>query len=348
MITRFSKRYKGINRFLGLFFILISAPYVWAGFYYPANPNFTGDALFIAHNGVARFDVNRLQPLWRAAPGLSADAPVVTATAVLAGSSSGLAALDRQSGKQLWRLRSPARIFSPSASDQIAYAGSEDGILRAVLISTGAVLWQRRFDGWIYPPAIYADRLVGGGQEQRLYAIGRSDGKLLWQIPLSQELVYRPVDIDGKHVVVTTFSGEILALSAADAAVYWRVRDSVANLSPVVADGRLYFRTFAGPLKVRSATDGQLLWQSRRQLSGHPIQVVNGYVLARDDSGNVFVLDAQDGRTLWQQRIQGEPIGKPIMLANRLILFTDSRGLHGWPKATAMNWSTTSINKETQ
>lgn len=311
--------------------LLSSADCVWAGNAYPANPNVTGGAIFVAQqHGVTRFDTGRLQPLWSARADSSDDATVVTVQAVLVGSSHGLTAFDPATGSLLWHLASDARLFSPSVADGVAYVGSKNGILRAVQVENGRVLWQRRFNGWVYAPAIVGERLIVGGQSQRLYALDRANGQLLWDIPLSQEMVYRPVAVEfagSDIVVVTLFSGEIIALHAADGRLHWRAREDVASLSPVSANGRLYFRTMGGPLKVRSAADGRLLWQSRQALSSHPIRVVTGRVIARDDSGKIVVLNAFDGTVLWQRSTHGQSIGSPILLADdRLVLFTDSPG----------------------
>jgi outer membrane protein assembly factor BamB len=254
--------------------------------------------------------------------------------------------LDFDSGALLWRIPSSARLFSPSVADGIAYVGGEDGSLRAVAVATGKVLWFRRFAGWIYPPAIVGNRLVVGGKAHRLYGLAVASGDVLWEIPLNQELVYRPVAIGNGNVVVSTFAGEILALSAADGRRRWQVQDTVANLSPVVANKRLYFRTFGGLLKVRSQTDGALRWQMPLQdLLDHPIQVYREWVVAIDDAGRLTILHAETGQQLAQYDTQSRSIGGPGLSDDQIVLFTDGGGTQPRPRPTVVTWATLQLEE---
>lgn len=334
-------------RWLGAALTSVWISTAWSTGQYPSNPNLTSEAIYLTHKGVMRFDPQELKPVWTALADHPTDAPVVTDQAVLIGGSLGLYALSPQTGSLLWQLPSSARLFSPSVAEGIAYVGDEDGTLRALSVATGEILWRRNFTGWVYPPAIVDNQLVVGGQEHRLYGLDAATGKVLWETPLNQELVYRPIAVGDGAVVVTTFAGEILALSAEDGSQLWQAQDTVVNLSPMVTAGRLYFRTFGGHLKVRRQDSGALLWEVRLQGPvTPPVSVDGAHVIAADGAGNIVVLDAATGERLWQDAAQGRPIGSPIALDDKVVLFTIGAGIQAWPRPVVLMWKSRNPEEE--
>lgn len=312
---------------------------------YPVNPQLTGQAVYVAHDGITRFARDTLRPLWHTRSDHAADALLITDRAILFGSSSGLHAVDPTSGQPLWHLSSSARLFSPSAAEGIAYVGGEDGSLRAVNIASGEVLWQRRFQGWIYPPAIVGDRLVIGGQAHRVRGLDITTGQPRWEVPLSQELVYRPVATGDGGVIVTTFAGEILALSAQEGSLRWKVRDKVAPFSPILMAERLYYRTFAGAVKVRHQSDGTLIWETPQNLAAYPLWVGDGRIVAIDSAARITVLQATSGQVLWQHNIPyAEPIGNPLTLNERIVFFTRDKGTSRRLRPIVTQWPTPEEN----
>ena len=144
---------------------------------------------------------------------------------------------------------------------------------------------------------------------------------------------------------MTTFSGDILALSAQDGSLRWQIHDEVASFSPVAIGRRLYFRTLGGHLRARSSVDGTLLWQTAPGFSSHPIRVVDGQVISMDSRNRISVLQADSGKLIRQYVASGEPIGGPTAIGDRMILFTDGRGAGNQPQPTVMQWVTTSTKE---
>ena len=304
----------------------------------PANPAVDGQTLYLAGPGLTRFDLDGFRQPWQALADHSYEAAVVTRQAVLAAGSSGLTALDRRSGTPLWRLTVGQRLFAPVVSGPTAYLGGEQGLLYAVAVDDGRLRWRRRFDGWVYSPAVGEQRLFVAGQEPLLRALDRRDGRTLWAVPLPQESVYRPVFTRGQ-VIVTTFSGDVIAVAAADGAVRWRVRDDAPNHSPLPAADLLLFRTFAGPVKARRASDGRLVWQSRQALSAQPLHVVDGRVLAVDARDQVVILDVASGQPLTRLAAHPPVRYPPAVVDGRLLLL--SRPGTAQPlRLTLLPWST--------
>ncbi len=290
---------------------------------YPENPYVTRDAIFAATIGVSRYERESLQRTWHALPGAQTFEPVVTEKTVLVGSTDGLYSLELQSGRIQWRVGSAVPIYSPVVYDDTAYVGAADGVARAVKLDSGRIVWSRRFDGWIYPPAVVDGLLVFGGSNGRLYGVHRTTGAVAWTKPLNQELVYRPVPIPDRAVVITTFSGDVIAVSATDGATVWEVRDPTPGFSPVVDGDRVYMGTFGGALRVRHAVDGRLIWVRRfeEKLPFVP-RLQNRTVLIGSEQGHVAAFSTLTGRLLWRREHPVALGANPVMIDGRIVALT--------------------------
>jgi outer membrane protein assembly factor BamB len=307
-------------------FVFGGGPYYpyGGGPYYPENPSVTRDAIYTASIGVSRYERKDLHHTWHALADLETFEPVVTKTAVLVGSTNGLYALDPLTGKTQWHIGSTQPMYSPAVSDGTAYVGAADGMVRAVHLKTGMIVWRRQFDGWIYPPAIVEGLLVLGGSDGRLHGVDAGSGTLVWSRSVSQELVYRPVAAPNGRVIVTTFSGEVIAVSVSDGKTIWKVRDSTPGFSPLVRDKRLYMGTFGGALRVRDVMNGRLIWTRflDEKLPFVP-QLNDGVVLIGSDQGRVAAFSADAGELLWRQEQPRALAANPVMVDGRIVAFSE-------------------------
>jgi outer membrane protein assembly factor BamB len=305
--------------------LAVLPPFAYGGGpYYPENPYVTRDAVYAASIGVSRYERKDLRPTWHALADLETFEPVVTEAAVLVGSTNGLYSLDPLSGKIQWHIASTQPTYSPAVSDGVAYVGAADGMVRAVHQETGRILWSRRFDGWIYPPAIVERILVLGGRDGRLYGVHARSGTLAWSKSLSQELVYRPVAAANGRVVITTFSGAVIAVSVIDGKTIWEVTDPTPGFSPLVLDDHLYMGTFGGILRARHMMDGRLLWTQRleEKLPFVP-RLKDGVVLIGSDQGRVAAFSADAGKLLWQHEQPRALAANPVIVDDRIVALSD-------------------------
>ncbi len=299
---------------------------------YPANPAMMDDAVYVSAQGVSRLNAKTLTPVWRALAGMDTLEPVVTPVAVLVASSAGLDALDPSTGTQRWRLRSQQGVFPPAASAGVAYVGGVDGSLQALALADGKVLWRHDYGGWLYTPAIIGERLIVGGRERVLRALDTRTGKLRWQKQLAQELVYRPVTVAGKRVVVTLFDGTILMVDASDGRTHWQMQESTPNFPPAVSTEALYFGSFDGKLHARAIADGRMLWQQRLGGRLHLMpQLVNAAVLVTNDQGALVAYEAATGRKLWAGFAAHELVASPVVLNDEVIAFIAGGAHRSWP-----------------
>lgn len=201
---------------------------------YPANPSITDSAIYISHNGVVRYDSDTLKSTWHALAGVATFEPVIAGELLLVGSAAGVYGLHRGSGNIVWRIRTSMPLFSPAVDIDagMVFIGGQDGSVRAVSKKTGHIKWQRRFKAWIYPPAVLGRRLVVGGSSGRLRALDAETGSAVWSIDVGHELVYRPLAVDGRVVVITLFDGTRCAASRgwkALVVVFWGCSQPYSN-----------------------------------------------------------------------------------------------------------------------
>jgi outer membrane protein assembly factor BamB len=289
---------------------------------YPENPVLAGDAVFVSHEGVVRFDSHTLKPSWRSLRGVNTFEVVVANSLLWVGSSRGLLALDSTTGKRHWQIAANHTLFSPSLGCEFAYAGATDGALRAVSLEDGQVAWRVNLPGWVYSPAVFGTTLVSGGQQGKVWGLDARTGDLRWEVDVEQELVYRPVAAGGDRVVVTTFSGEIWALASTDGSLIWRRRNPSPSFSPRVGQGRLYFGSFGGLLTALDTRSGEPLW--RYQMTGQanaPTRLLGGVLLVNEANGGTLALESHSGHALWQSSPAGDTVGSPLPIDKRIVIF---------------------------
>lgn len=289
---------------------------------YPRNPLALGGSIYVSHQGVYRFDAARTGPLWSNLAGVETFAPVVYRDLLLVGSTQGLYALRLADGGVAWHIEKQHSLFTPTLDEQ-AYAGSVHGELYAIAPQDGTILWRRAFDGWIYSPAINADAswVWTGGQAHEVYALGSADGEVTQKIPISQESVFRAVDLgdarvafnlfDGSSVVINSDNGQVTAILAGDAQPTAILR----------RDDTIYRGHSDGSLSAFGSRSLQLEWRRTLLTQGlvvHPSQP--GYLLLGDQDRKLLLME------LAQHSIhcEFEPGGQwllPIQIENGKILY---------------------------
>jgi len=290
---------------------------------YPSNPGITADAYFIAGQGVARFNRTSGDLLWRVLAEEQLFEPVVTGNRVVVGGSSGVFSIDATNGEIRWQRDLDAPAFSPVVHGDLVFVATQDGSLRALVKQSGEERWNRRLGtGWIYPPAVSGELLITGGQDAEIWALEPVTGRPRWHRKLEQEMVYRPVALDGDQVLITTFSGDVMALDSQSGVEQWRTRFPSPSLTASVSSDRVVLPGMDGMLRVLDQTSGKLLWQ--RAMNGPlagPVSERNGLLLALTKEGDYFVMTADSGDTLVHRRLAGDPVAGAFVNAESAVIF---------------------------
>ena len=176
---------------------------------------------------------------------------------------------------------------------------------------TGTSLRRRVVAG----PVASADRVFMGDAEGFVSAFDIANGARRWRVDTRPENdrgagAGAGVIVEGDTVFVTTLLSEVLALSAADGSVKWRVRlQAPMRGAPSFANGRIFVTTLDSQLLALSAEDGKVLWRYRAQailtvpLGLPPPAIAGDTVVAGFPSGEILAFRANDGRVIWSDSL---------------------------------------------
>ena len=153
-----------------------------------------------------------------------------------------------------------------------------------------------------------AQFVYAASRDRLLYKVRRSNGDVVWKIPLSEELIARPVVHKGM-LYVGTVSGNLAAFDAQSGAERWRFQTGDAIMvAPVVHDGLVYVVNQNDKLIALEADTGAWVWEHREEYYGnmsvrrHSAPVVDGdTVYVGSTSGLIAAFDKNNGNVLWKR-----------------------------------------------
>jgi len=156
-----------------------------------------------------------------------------------------------------------------AAGDDVLYAASRKGKVRALDATTGRARWEADTKADLAAGPSFGDGLVVVGTSSgTLIALEATDGKQRWRAQLSGEVLAAPL-VAGDRVIVRTVDGRLMALNAADGTETWMVEDLVPRLSlrgtsPPVRAGDAVIGGFdSGRVMAVSIPTGDILWQAQ-------------------------------------------------------------------------------------
>lgn len=273
--------------------------------------------LCVSDEGIHCFADGRAKPVWRQLQGQSTHTPANLFGSVVAGSNQGIVAFAGDGAPQ-WRVTEFGHAFTPTAAGGQLFFGT----LQGNLVSTGAgggVRWHRSFTGWMYSPAIMGDVVVSGGQAGVLHAVRRATGDTLWELALNQELVHRPVALDERFLLATTFAGSLFKLDAHEARVVWQHEFGVPSRSPKIARGLILCSLFDGRLVAVADADGSARW--RKTLPAAADLAVLGDRLLAHDEENLSVIRIHDGELVARRQFDAAIVAARWLEERRIAVF---------------------------
>jgi len=291
-----------------------AAPWVHAALY-PSQPAAAADLLCISESGVSCFNPQTMELEWRALRGNYTYEPVISGSAVLAGSSTGLHVRHAGDGSPHWRWNSGRETASPAVGSGIVYAVGHGGRVAAMTLAEGRVRWARRLDGHLFTPAVLGGQVVTARRGGVLAGLSAASGRSLWRYTLENELVGRPVTW-ADRIIVTSYDGSVLSLSPSGE-VMWRKQDPAPSFPPSAGENLLVFGGMDGKLRARDPKTGDLLWQA--QLSGQlsiPPRLQGDRIAVATPDGELVILNVDDGEVQGRTTLPGTPLGGPLPLAS--------------------------------
>lgn len=218
-----------------------------------------------------------------------------------------LIALNANDGEIAWTANAGGEVLSrPEVSDGLVLVHTGNGLLQAFDTVSGEQRWSLNLDTPSLSvrgesaPAVAMGAAFVGGDNGRVSAVMLGQGQIIWQQRISQ----------------TTGTTEISRLNDVD-------------MTPVVADGRVYAIAYNGNLVAMDMRSGQILW--KRDFGSVNELVLDGeslYVVDQDD--NVYGLRAADGVTMWSQdKLLHRNLSAPEIF-NGYLVVGDGEGYLHW------------------
>ena len=321
---------------------------------------------------LVKFDAEvRVNRVWRSSVGkglgkkyLRLD-PKVLADRIYAADGYGeLVALDRFSGKRIWRTRVGAvekgmlSAFNfldrkdPSfvsggvgAGAGFVLLGTTLGEVIAVSAADGTEVWRSRVDAEVLAAPVTGDDLVFAQTiDGRLLALEESTGEVRWsfdnQVPVLT-LRGTSTPVYSGDVVYTGFSnGKISALRTENGEPIWEHRvmlpegrselDRLVDIdgSPLVSGPVVYAVAYQGKLKALRRADGAMLWE--HDVSSF-LDLDQGYgqVYVVSDNDVITAIDQQSAEVAWtQDSLQRRKLTSPIAFSNYVVVGDSEGYLH--------------------
>ena len=217
-------------------------------------------------------------------------------------------------GKGLYRLR-------PVIDGNRIYAAGNSGDVLALDRESGKRLWrvelERSLSGGV---GLGDNMLLVGTSEGKVVALSREDGSELWVGTVTGEVLSAP-QTDGDVVVVQSYDGRLHGLDAADGSVLWSYDSNVPVLTLRGTSTPLIFERFAiaafgnGRVVALDVDTGAVRWEARVAIAqgrseidrivdidGDMLQVSN-VLWAVSYQGRLAAMDITSGRKIRQEEV---------------------------------------------
>lgn len=298
-----------------------------------------GRVYVAGHNGVIKaLDGSSGRVAWSIDSGLEISGGVGGGEQlVLVGTANAeVVAFDSASGSERWRTRVSSEVLStPRVGQGKVVVHTIDGKVVGLNVADGSQAWL--YDRTIpvltlygsSSPVISGNQVICGFSSGKLAALDLATGEPLWEIsvtaPSGRSELERMVDIDGDPLVrdgvifVTTYQGDMAAVSEADGTVLWRRKFS--SYSGLGADAeRLYVTDAEDHIWSIVPRNGSALWRNKkmqaRRLSA-PV-VIGDYIMVGDFEGYLHWLERATGRIAARTRVGKAPISSPAVVVGNV------------------------------
>ncbi|MDB5869466.1 MAG: Pyrrolo-quinoline quinone [Polaromonas sp.] len=333
---------------------LVSARQSWSSrigpVNFPLDMRVSGNSVSVASDDgtVALFDAQTGRDIWRLELKTPITAGVGSDGKVLAVVTKANEVVAMQSGKELWRQKLNAQVFTaPFVAGERVFVLSADRSVNAFDGQTGRKLWTQQRPGEALVLRQSGVMLAVGdtlvvGLAGRLVGMNPSNGSIQWEAPIATPRgindVERLVDLVGSisrvgdNVCVRAFQSSIGCVNAARGNLLWT--KPANGVEGIDGDDRLLFGTEAdGTVIALKRTDGERAWSSERlRYRGLSAPLVAGRsVVIGDATGFLHLLSREDGSLLNRLTTDGSAIAAaPVLAGNSLVAVTRNGGIYGF------------------
>ena len=228
-----------------------------------------------------------------------------------------------------------AIMASPLVRGRAIYAVGVDGRLRAWDRKTGESLGKWHSKGKILEtPAFWNGLLVlpKCGKKAELAVLDMLSGKVRWR--LKGASVWSPL-VAGDRLFVTTSSGAVVSLNAADGTEFWRFKmEGTTRSSAAMGDTVLYVGSDEG-VAAFGESCGDLLWKQETMGSVWATPAVGeDGVYVGSTGGVVYRLNRASGEVIWTFELEGGIYGGCALDSARVVFGATDRALYALDRST--------------
>jgi len=262
-----------------------------------------------------------------------------------------LAAINKNTGENLWHLKNKQQFSSaPSYGENKVYIGTANAEVFALDNKNGKTLWKTTVSNQVIGKPAYGNGIVVVKTlDGKLVALNSVDGKQIWNYDEENpELILKgessPIIYEGK-VLAGFPDGKLLVLNLADGSLVWEanVADSQGfsslsrmidiNATPVISDGIVYIATYQGNISAFDLNSGSRIWEHRLSAySGLAVDAKDVYVT--DASGVLWAFNKTRGNVDWKQTsFKKYMLSGPTVFHNYLVVGDNIGNVHVFAKS---------------
>jgi len=258
--------------------------------------------------------------------------------------------------------RTSASGGSLAVSGGRLFVASAFAFVAALDVQTGRELWRVDFDAPLTgSPAVSGDTVYVGATDSTLWALEAATGRIQWTLPGTPALATvargSAPAVAGDFVVFPTQAGELTALRRSNGGRAWTTvaagRRTGAALGaipaltgdPVAEGSRIYAANQSGRVFALELATGRTIWSVEEGAYG-PVWPVGGSLFLVSDQNRLLRLDARDGSVIWardlplytsdrpRRRLGIFPQHGPVLAGGRLWVASGDGVLRGFDPAS--------------
>ena len=274
--------------------------------------------------------------------------PALGRRAVLVASNNGnVSAIDKLSGKTLWRTDTHSNIMSgPGVGDGIVVVGSRHGTIVALDEGSGRSLWRTAIAGEVLAAPSIADGVVVVKAVNGLVVgLSTKDGSQTWFYQATEpSLVLHtsssPLLAD-QAAIVGFANGNLAKLNLTSGRPLWEQTIAVPegafaiermvdiDADPIFHDGHLYTATYQGNISSVDWASGKINWN--HTISSYTGMVAtNDAIYITDATGHVWAFNADNGLVNWRQNaMEARGLSAPALQGGYVVV-GDAQGYLHW------------------
>ena len=215
-----------------------------------------------------------------------------------------LYALDRRTGRTVWRVELPAQPSSPTGADENrAMIGLASGKLMAFDVANGSPVWNWQTGGPILARPIPAIQLAAfASQDGKAYVALVDPVTMLYRFAAGGPISASMGTFGTRTLLIPSEDRNLYAIDLFTAETKWTFPSGAPILhEPLVANSDVYVANTQGQLSVLDAESGVPRWTTSTH-GGRLLAVGAKRIYFKSSDGDLFIVDRATGQTVADPR----------------------------------------------